>query len=142
MSKKRLGAQGGKFILLSLAAAASLNAQTQNVTLDAAIVTATGFESALKDETRNIFVATKTDIEAYGYRTIKELVEKIPSVDFVSTSSLGENIDMRRQGMRGDGATPTMAVKIMLNGVPINMVDAAHGIIPLEMIAIEDIEQV
>ena len=49
MSKKRLGAQGGKFILLSLAAAASLNAQTQNVTLDAAIVTVTGFESALKE---------------------------------------------------------------------------------------------
>ena len=121
---------------MSLATAASLNAQTQNVTLDAAIVTATGFESALKEETRNIFVVTKTDIEAYGYRTIKELVEKIPSVDFVSTSSLGENIDMRGQGMRGDGATPTMAVKIMLNGVPINMVDAAHGIIPLELIAI------
>jgi len=75
-------------------------------------------------------------------KKFKELVEKIPSVDFVSTSSLGENIDMRGQGMRGDGATPTMAVKIMLNGVPINMVDAAHGIIPLEMIAIEDIEQV
>ena len=49
---------------------------------------------------------------------------------------------MRGQGIRGDGATPTMAVKIMLNGVPINMVDAAHGIIPLEMITIEDIEQV
>lgn len=142
MSKKRLGTQGGKFILLSLVAAASLNAQTQNVTLDAAIVTATGFESALKEETRNIFAVTKTDIEAYGYRSVKELVEKIPSVDFVSTSSLGENIDMRGQGMRGDGATPTMAVKIMLNGVPTNMVDAAHGIIPLEMIAIEDIEQV
>ena len=43
--------------------------------------------------------------------------------------------------MRGDGATPTMAVKIMLNGVSINMVDAAHGIIPLEMIAIEDISR-
>ena len=59
MSKKRSNAQGVKFILLSLAAAASLNAQTQNVTLDAAIVTATGFESALKEETRNIFVVTK-----------------------------------------------------------------------------------
>ena len=127
---------------MSLVAAASLNAQTQNVTLDAAIVTATGFESALKEETRNIFVVTKADIEAYGYRSVKELVEKIPSVDFVSTSSLGENIDMRGQGMREDGATPTMAVKIMLNGVPINMVDAAHGIILLEMIAIEDVEQV
>jgi len=124
---------------LSLVAAASLNAQTQNITLGAAIVTATGFESALKDETRNVFVVTKADIEAYGYRSVKELVEKIPSVDFVSTSSLGENIDMRGQDMRGDGATPTMAVKVM---VPINMVDAAHGIIPLEMIAIEDIEQV
>ena len=90
MSKKRSTAQGGKFILLSLVAAASLNAQTQNVTLDAAIVTATGFESALKDETRNIFVVTKADIEPYGYRSVKELVEKIPSVDFVSTSSLGE----------------------------------------------------
>lgn len=142
MSKKRSTAQGGKFILLSLVAAASLNAQTQNVTLDAAIVTATGFESALKDETRNVFVVTKTDIEAYGYRSAKELVEKISSVDFVSTSSLGENIDMRGQDMREDGATPTMAVKVMLNGVPMNMVDAAHGIIPLEMIAIEDIEQV
>ena len=50
MSKKLSTAQGSKFILLSLAAAASLNAQTQNVTLDAAIVTETGFESALKDE--------------------------------------------------------------------------------------------
>lgn len=140
MSKKVSNSQSSKFILLSLAAAASLNAQTQNITLDAAIVTATGFESALKDETRNIFVVTKEDIEAYGYRSVKELVEKIPGVDFVSTSSLGENIDMRGQGIRGDGATPTMSVKIMLNGVPINMVDAAHGIIPLEMIAIEDIE--
>lgn len=131
--------QGGKFILLSLVAAVSLNAQTQNITLDAAIVMATGFESALKDEVRNIFVVTKADIEAYGYRSVKKLVEKIPSVDFVSTSSLGENIDMRGQDMRGDGATPTMAVKVM---VPMNMVDAAHGIIPLEMIAIKDIEQV
>lgn len=89
MSKKRLGTQGGKFIFLSLVAAASLNAQTQNVTLDAAIVTATGFKSTLKEETRNIFVVTKADIEAYGYRSVKELIEKIPSVDFVSTSSLG-----------------------------------------------------
>ena len=67
MGKKRSNSQGGKFILLSLVAAASLNAQTQNVTLDAAIVTATGFESALKDETRNVFVVTKEDIEAYCY---------------------------------------------------------------------------
>ena len=70
MSKKVSNSQSSKFILLSLAAATSLNAQTQNITPDAAIVTATGFESALKDETRNIFVVTNEDIEAYRYRSV------------------------------------------------------------------------
>lgn len=134
-----------KFLLISLMAASSIYAKPEvglnEILLEPTVVTATGFERILKDETRNMHVVSRADIKNHGYKTLKEALEKIPSVDFVS-SSVGSTIDMRGQGNRGSGASPTMAVKVMLNGVPMNMTDSAHGIVAYDMIAIEDVERI
>ncbi|MCR4941623.1 MAG: TonB-dependent receptor [Campylobacter sp.] len=113
----------------------------RNIDLNPIVVTATGFSETLKDETRNIYVITKDDIANFGYRTLREAIEKLPSVDMIDNGA-GVNIDMRGQGIRGAGVSPTMSVKVMLNGVPMNMLDTAHGIVPFDMIAIEDVEQI
>ena len=60
---------GLKAIALSLIASLNLCAADNNATrLDATVVTTTGFESALKDEARNVTVITQEDVKNRGYR--------------------------------------------------------------------------
>ena len=108
----------------------------KNLQLDEIVVSTTGFESTLKDEVRNVHVLGQKDLEKRGYRTLREAIEKIPGVDILS-SSVGEKIDIRGQGDKAN-----TAVKVMVNGVSMNMLDSAHGIVPIDMIAIEDVERI
>jgi len=106
------------------------------VDLDEIVVTGTGFEHTLKDETRNMFVRESDESEIKNYRSLSELVEKIPGVDFKDWG-IGQSIDMR-----GQGEQSIVAVKLLFDGVPVNMLDNSHMSIPLDTIAIEDVERV
>ena len=96
-------------IALSLIASLNLYAADSDSTrLDATVITTTGFESALKDEVRNVTVITAKEIEDRGYRDIKEALEKAPGV-----SLNGNNVDMRGQGSRrSSSARSTTTVKV------------------------------
>ena len=123
------------FSICALAYCANAN-NVGKLNLDEVVVTASGFESSLKDETRNVYVVGEKEISRKGYRTVREALEKIPSVSFLN-SGVGESVDIRGQGNKAN-----TAVKVMINGVAINMLDNAHMIVPIEMIAIEDVERI
>lgn len=123
------------FSICALAYCANAN-NVGKLNLDEVVVTASGFESSLKDETRNVYVVGEKEISRKGYRTVREALEKVPSVGFLN-SGVGESVDIRGQGNKAN-----TAVKVMINGVPINMLDNAHMIVPIEMIAIEDVERI
>lgn len=123
------------FSICALACCANAN-NVGKLNLDEVVVTASGFESSLKDETRNVYVVGEKEISRKGYRTVREALEKVPSVGFLN-SGVGESVDIRGQGNKAN-----TAVKVMINGVPINMLDNAHMIVPIEMIAIEDVERI
>ena len=127
------------FSICALAYCANAN-NVGKLNLDEVVVTASGFESSLKDETRNVYVIKSSEIDKKGYRSIKEVLEKIPGVSFfgnMTGTGFSESIDMRGQGNKAN-----TAVKVMINGVAINMLDTSHTVAPFEMISIDDVERI
>ncbi|MBQ7271377.1 MAG: TonB-dependent receptor [Campylobacter sp.] len=122
-----------KVIFFSLSASVVL---ANSAEFDEIIVTATGFESKLSDEVRNAYVMGENEIGEHGYRSLKEALVKIPGVNIIE-SSIGDKLDMR-----GQGESANAAVKVLIDGVPVNMIDGAHGTVPFDMIAIEDVERI
>ena len=113
--------------------AAPKSASGANATkLGTIVVTATGFEDMLKNEVRNVSVITAEDMENRGYRDLREILEKAPGVSFH-----GDTVDLRGQGQKAN-----TSVKVLLNGVALNMIDTTPTSIPIDLVPIEDIERV
>lgn len=115
-----------------MATAATLYGYDSTARLEKTVITATGFESPLKDEVRNVSIITSEEIENRGYKDLKEILEKAPGVSFN-----GKTVDLRGQGSKAN-----TSVKVLLNGVAMNMIDTTPTTIPIDLVPIEDIEQV
>ena len=122
-----------KVIFFSVSASLAL---ANSLEFDELVVTAIGFESKLSDEVWNVYVLGEDEIGEHGYRSVREALEKIPGVNIIQ-SSIGDKLDMR-----GQGESANAAVKVMIDGVAVNMIDGAHGTVPFDMIAIEDVERI
>lgn len=105
-------------------------------TLNRVITSATGFDMQLKDEARNILVIDKETLTNKGYQSLDEALRYVPLLTF-SNNGFGDNIDLRGQGDKAN-----TAVKVLINRVPINLLDTSHGVTPIGMINIEDIESI
>lgn len=125
-----------KIACISIAAAVSLFAAEAPTKLDKTVITATGFESPLKDEVKNVYIITSEEIESRGYKDVEEILEKAPGVNFIN-SGFGKTIDLRGQGNKAN-----TSVKVLLNGMALNMLDSSHAFVPINFLAIEDIEQI
>ncbi|QCD52185.1 TonB-dependent receptor [Campylobacter sp. RM16192] len=125
-----------KIACISIAAAVGLFAAEAPTKLDKTVITATGFESPLKDEVKNVYIITSEEIESRGYKDVEEILEKAPGVNFIN-SGLGKTIDLRGQGKKAN-----TSVKVLLNGMALNMLDSSHLFVPVNFLAIEDIEQI
>ena len=111
---------------------------------DEKVVTTTGFEHSLKDEAHNVYVISSDEIAKKGYRNIKEALKRVPGVSFVKISH-GVTLNSEHIDMRGQGQKANSTVKLMINGVSINMLDISNfgdAFVPFEMIAIEDVERI
>lgn len=104
--------------------------------LDAIVTSATGFDLSLKDEAKNIYIFTKEDLQNKGYQSLEQALQYQPFITFVD-SGFGNQLDLR-----GQGSDATRAVKILVNRVPINLLDTSHGVAPYNNIDIEDIESI
>ncbi|HEB9328188.1 TPA: TonB-dependent receptor [Campylobacter coli] len=126
-----------KLSLLVFLLSTSINAQELNdkaIQMQKVVVSATGFEQDADSNLRNVIIIDGKDLEKKGFNTLEQALERISGISFVNFG-LGRNIDMRGQGSKSN-----IAVKVMVNGNAINVLDNSHGITPLESINLNNIE--
>ncbi|WP_185906671.1 TonB-dependent receptor [Campylobacter sp. MIT 12-8780] len=128
-------------ILLAHLALAETALKTDNV-----VISATGFEQDADSNLRNVIVISGKDLEDKGYTSVEEALSRQAGVQFNRTGNFtnkSTNVDMRGQGNRANAA-----VKVMIDGVTLNVLDqeklhaAGVAISPLDSVAIEDIERI
>ncbi|TKX29330.1 TonB-dependent receptor [Campylobacter sp. MIT 12-5580] len=128
-------------ILLAHLALAETALKTDNV-----VISATGFEQDADSNLRNVIVISGKDLEDKGYTSVEEALSRQAGVQFNRTGNFtnkSTNVDMRGQGNRANAA-----VKVMIDGVTLNVLDqeklhaAGVTISPLDSVAIEDIERI
>ncbi len=110
-------------------------------------VTATANEYDIQSEAKNIIVIDKDDIANKGYTNLEQALEHQPAITFTPGPNGQKQIDIRGQGMDA-----VKAVKIMVNGVPININDSGYGATrssfvlnganPFNLIDVNDIESI
>ncbi|ARJ57309.1 TonB-dependent receptor [Campylobacter cuniculorum] len=104
--------------------------------LDKIVVSASGFEQEAQSNLRNIILIDKEELKKHGYTSLKQALERISVISFVD-SGLGANVDMRGQGSKSN-----VAVKVMVDGKMINVLDNSHGVTPLDSININQVERI
>ncbi|PAF54470.1 hypothetical protein BKH42_00740 [Helicobacter sp. 13S00482-2] len=114
-----------------------LNAEDESsIKLNKIITSATGFDIPLKDEPRNIVIIDKDTLTKKGYQNLDDALKMSPLITF-SNNGFGQNIDLR-----GQGGSANQGVKVLINRIPINLLDSSHGITPLSQINLEDVQSI
>lgn len=105
--------------------------------LQETVVTATGFSDNIDNQIKNITVITNQDIIDKGYNNVEEILRRAPGVNFVN-NNFGNITDIRGQGPEKASGR----VKILVDGVPMNILDLSHALVPINTVAVEDIEKI
>ena len=132
-----------KLMILSLIAASLMafgeeKNDTFDITLEETVVTGIKNDDIQKSgQIKNTTVVTYQDIHDKGYNTVEEVLKHTPGINFVN-NGFGYIADVRGQGEQG----ATKNVKILVDGTPLNILDTSHAILPLNSIAVEDIEKI
>lgn len=121
---------------LLILALTQLKAQDERINLEKVIVSATGFKQDADSNLRNVISIEGKDLQDKGYTSLEQALERISGISFVNFG-LGRNIDMRGQGNKAN-----IAVKVMIDGRAINVLDNSHGVTPLESINLDNIERI
>ncbi|EAL2421267.1 TonB-dependent receptor [Campylobacter jejuni] len=127
-----------KLSLFALLLITNLNAQESNeaIKLQKVVVSATGFEQDADSNLRNVISIEGKDLQNKGYVSLEQALERISGISFVNFG-LGHNIDMRGQGDKSN-----IAVKVMIDGRAINILDNSHGVTPLDSINLDNVERI
>lgn len=114
----------------------SPNAKTNR--LNKVVTTATGFQTTLIQEQRNVQIIESQDIQDKGYTSVVDALQNT-QITFTYNGFNSPNIDMR-----GQGAASPRAVKILQNGVTLNLIDSpfAYNRTPIDTIDVNNIEQI
>ncbi|RTJ21962.1 TonB-dependent receptor [Campylobacter jejuni] len=127
-----------KLSLFALLLITNLNAQESNeaINLQKVVVSAIGFEQDADSNLRNVISIEGKDLQNKGYVSLEQALERISGISFVNFG-LGRNIDMRGQGDKSN-----IAVKVMIDGRAINVLDNSHGVTPLDSINLDNVERI
>lgn len=109
---------------------------TQTKRLNAVVTSSTGFDLPLKDEAKNILLIDKEELQNKGFLNINQALQYSPLITF-NSNGFGNNIDLRGQGLDSN-----RAVKILVNRVPISLLDTSHGVSPYNNIDIDNVERI
>ncbi|MFV0946564.1 TonB-dependent receptor [Campylobacter jejuni] len=127
-----------KLSLFALLLITNLNAQESNeaIKLQKVVVSTTGFEQDADSNLRNVISIEGKNLQNKGYISLEQALERISGISFVNFG-LGRNIDMRGQGDKSN-----IAVKVMIDGRAINVLDNSHGVTQLDSINLDNIERI
>ncbi|MDY5951603.1 MAG: TonB-dependent receptor [Helicobacter sp.] len=109
---------------------------TQTKRLNAVVTSSTGFDLPLKDEAKNIVLIDKEELQNKGFLNINQALQYSPLITF-NSNGFGNNIDLRGQGLDSN-----RAVKILVNRVPISLLDTSHDVSPYNNIDIDNVERI
>lgn len=104
--------------------------------LENVVISATGFEQNADSNLRNVIVIDKDRLQNKGYTSLSDALSRVAGISFVDFG-LGKNIDLRGQGDKAN-----VAVKVMVDGKPINVLDNSHGVTPLDYVNLENVERI
>ncbi len=105
--------------------------------MEETVVTATGFEDTQSNQIKNITVITNQDIQDKGYNSVEDILRRAPGINFVN-NNFGAITDIRGQGPEKAAGR----VKILVDGVAMNILDLSHALVPINTVAVEDIEKI
>ncbi|MGH2267024.1 MULTISPECIES: TonB-dependent receptor [Campylobacter] len=115
-----------------------INAQESNeeakIKLDEVVVSAN--QQEFDNNLRNVIIINGSELQKKGFNSIEQALERTAEINFVNFG-LGRNIDMRGQGDKSN-----VAVKVMIDGKSINMLDNSHGVTPLNSINLDNVERI
>lgn len=124
--------------ILSLIVLSNLYAENINtVKLNQTVISNSGFETTSRETTKNMTVISEDDFESKNYTEISDVLKNVPGVS-INENTFGSYVDLRGQGM--DKAKSN--VQILVDGVNINPLDPAHGVLPLDTIPLSSIERI
>ncbi|RRD40421.1 TonB-dependent receptor [Leptotrichia sp. OH3620_COT-345] len=125
-------------ILSLLAVAGVLHAEMEyEGRMEESVVTATGFSENVEKQIKNITVITRQDIKDKGYNSVEDMLRRAPGINFVNPG-FGQIVDIRGQGAEKASGR----VKILVDGVSMNLLDLSHGLVPINSVSVEDIERI
>jgi len=114
----------------------NLYAQQESFELQKVVVSASGFEQEADVNLRNVLIIQADELEKRAYGSLEQALMRIPNISFVD-SGLGRNVDLRGQGSKAN-----VAVKVLLDGKTINVLDNSHGVTPLDSINLDIIDRI
>lgn len=132
-----------KYLMIAAILAVGTTAMAENkiegTKLEETIISTTGFETLVKNEVKNVNLITKEDIKKKNYSSVEEILKDSPFIQTIN-SSYGVIFDLRGQGQRA-----TNRVKILIDGIPVNMMNMLYGTecaFPVNNIPVSQIEQI
>lgn len=128
-----------KLIVLSLliCCAAAFSETGAEIKLNESVITGTGFDTTQRHQIKNITVINKEDIQNKGYNSVEEVLQKAPGVNIIH-NGFGMVADIRGQG----NEEAVKRVKILVDGIPMNILDLSHGLVPMNTIPVNRIEKI
>ena len=125
-------------ILSLLAVTALLHAEGKyEGRMEESVVTSTGFTENVEKQIKNVTVITNQDIKDKGYNSVEEILRRTPGINFVN-NGFGEIVDIRGQGPEKASGR----VKVLVDGVSMNILDLSHGLVPINSVSVEEIERI
>lgn len=126
-----------KALTLALTAAAALSHEHHShLELDKVVVSASGFEQEADSNIRAVQVVSGEELRQRSYTSLEQALQRVAGVSFVNTGT-GRSIDLRGQGTKAN-----VAVKVLVDGKMINVLDNSHGYTPLNAVNIANIDRI
>ena len=113
------------------------NQKGTSVRLEESVISTSGFETTVRNTPKNLTIISNNDIKDKNYSEVSELLGTVPGLT-VKQNVFGFFVDLRGQGV----AKAKSNVQILVDGVNINPLDPAHGVLPLDSIPVDSIERI
>lgn len=111
--------------------------EINSVRLKESVISISGFESTSRDIAKNMTIISGKDLENKNYTEISDALRNVPGIQ-INKNTFGTFVDLRGQGT----AKAKSNVQILVDGVNINPLDPAHGVLPLDTIPVGSIERI
>lgn len=125
-----------RYLVLGLIIACNLlNASDKSIKLEESVITTENSTATLGDIPRNITVLTGSEIQERGAQNIAQALKMVSSVIVKEMGGTDATFDLR-----GQGATATSNVIVLVDGAPMNSIDLSGY--KTSQIPIETIERI